>query len=101
MVIRLSLLLACLLLWPTLAHAAEAHEGDKPKLILVPAIYVGEVRAIYEKRIQKSLSDGLAASSRVELLTDKDRAEKPATPKDKLAPVKASPQSRQSQSSSP
>ncbi len=94
MVIRLSLLLACLLLWPTLAHAAEAHEGDKPKLILVPAIYVGEVRAIYEKRIQKSLSDGLAASSRVELLTDKDRAEKPATPKDKLAPVKASPQSR-------
>ena len=94
MAIEFKALLACALAWPSLAIAAEAHDADKPKLLLVPAVYVGEVRAIYEKRIQKSLSDALASSGRVELLTDKDRAEKPATPKDKLAPVKATPQSR-------
>lgn len=85
-----------LLFWPALASAAEPHEGGdaKPKLLVVPAVFVGEVRPIHAKRIQKSLSDALAASSRVELLTDKDHAEKPALAKDKIAPVKATPQSR-------
>ena len=96
MTIRSNLWLACVLAWPALAAAAEPQNADasKPKVMLVPAIYVGEVRAIYEKRIQKSLSDALASSSRLDLLTDKDRAEKPALPKDKTAPVKSTPQSR-------
>lgn len=96
MAIRLSPWLLCLLAAPQLAVAtsASAAEDGKPKLLLVPTIYVGEVRAIYEKRIQKSLGDALSSSGRVELLTDKDRAEKPALPKDKTAPVKSTPQSR-------
>jgi hypothetical protein len=96
MAIRLSPWLLMLLVTPALASAAESPNADsaKPKLLLVPAVYVGEVRAIYEKRIQKSLGDALASSSRLDLLTDKDRAEKPALPKDKIAPVKSTPQSR-------
>ncbi len=96
MSIRLSFLLVCTLGCPTLAVAADAPgaDADKPKLLIVPTVYIGEVRAIYEKRIQKSLSDALASSSRVDLLTDKDRAEKPALPKDKVAQVKSTPQSR-------
>ncbi len=76
MSIRLSFLLVCTLGCPTLAVAADAPgaDADKPKLLIVPTVYIGEVRAIYEKRIQKSLSDALASSSRVDLLTDKDRA---------------------------
>ncbi len=96
MSIRLSSLLTCLLAGSAFAAGAQANEAEaaKPKLLLAPAVYIGEVRAIYEKRIQKAIGDALASSSRVELLTDKDRAEKPALPKDKIAPVKSTPQSR-------
>lgn len=72
---------------------APAAPG-RPKILWVPAVLVGQVRAIYEKRIQKALGDALLASDRMECLTDADRAEKPAVPKNKTAPVKASPQSR-------
>ena len=83
------------LAWTSPARAEEAADGGKPKVLVVPAAYVGEVRAIYEKKIQKSLSDAFAASNRLDVLTDKDRAEKPAPAKDKTVQVKTTAQSRQ------
>ena len=75
--------------------ALAAHAEEKPpKILVVPATFIGEVRAAYEKRITKSLSDAMAASGRVDLLTDKDRAEKPALRKDQTAQLKVTPQSR-------
>lgn len=77
-----------------LPHVAHAEDAAKPRLLLVPTVYVGEVRAIYEKRIQKALGDALSSSGRVELLTDKDRAEKTVAPKDAKPVVKVTAQSR-------
>lgn len=77
------------------ALAEQPAPDANPKVLVVPAAYVGEVRAIYEKKIQKGLSDAFAASNRLDVLTDKDRAEKPAVAKDKTAQVKSTVQSRQ------
>jgi len=74
--------------WAAADAAGRADVPDakaRAKLLLVPPVAVGNVRPVLEKRIAKTLQDSLAFAAHLELLTDRDRAEKPAP--DKLKPV--------------
>ena len=100
-IVRLTLALAALSL-PVHAFAeadAGAHRDAtdakaRTKLLLVPPVAVGDVRPVLGKRITKTLQDSLAFAANLELLTDRDRAEKPAPDKQKVVLVKGTATSR-------
>ena len=89
-------LLAPTQLWaaPAPAHAEGADAKARTKVLLLPPGVVGEVRPVLEKRIAKSLQDSLAFAAHLELLTDRDRAEKAAPDKQKVVQVKGTATSR-------
>lgn len=71
---------------PGKVHAAADASKTRQRVLLVPPAALGEVREILQKRVGKAMSDALAVQAQIELLTDKDRAEKTAPDKPKAGP---------------
>lgn len=60
----------------TLGPALAADAKDEPgrsKLLVVPSVPVGEVRAVQEKRVAKAIADQMATSGAFDIATDKDK----------------------------
>lgn len=81
-----NLIKSVVLLWccATAALAsASAHADDdaRPRLMVVPAVALGDVRAVFESRIAKGVADQLRASQAVEVVTDKDKVADKNDPK--------------------
>lgn len=66
---------ACLLLTGLpAAHAADAKDdAGRARLLVVPSVPLGEVRAVQEKRVAKAIADQMATSSAFDVVTDKDK----------------------------
>jgi hypothetical protein len=70
-----STVLVCLPLI-TLGPALAADAKDEPgrsRLLVVPSVPVGEVRAVQEKRVAKAIADQMATSGAFDVVTDKDK----------------------------
>ena len=78
------------------AADASAHAAAKapPRVLVVPAVALGDVRPLFEKRVAKAMADAVQFSTKVQVVTDKDRAVKGAGDGKKAIQVKGSLASR-------
>ncbi len=75
---------------PQASFAASKDEAkDRVKVLIVPGVALGAVQRLSEKRVSKAFSDAVAAASRFELVTDRDKAVKSSGPADKVKAVQA------------
>ena len=72
---------------------AEA-EASAVRVLLVPPTALGEVRPLLEKRIAKALQDAMSFSTRMQALSDRDRAAPPPVDKKTIVQVKGSASAR-------
>ena len=80
--------LALLLVVPRVASAqadaattAANARGDPtgkgaPRVLIVPAVALGDVRPLFEKRVAKAMADAVQFSTKVQVVTDRDRPAK-------------------------